>query len=1250
MAEHDIVAAALALGTEGDGARIRNEAAGLFLTLATLNLWLDGRDRKGETWIGRARALAAGPDAVAAVDAAFQEARDARDFPDVFALLRAGRVEQARHALLRLRKNAGDAALAARAEHLVADPRRMLGPVEKAPTLFTLNTFGARLYGRGSVGADGTYVATYCVCALFLPLVPLAAYLVAREGKSYRFHGRVPLGAFARTWRALALTVPLLVVGIGTAMGIYASSPYAVESRRLRAARAAVSRNDPVQVLRDLEPILATTASARRVEAFTLARQALGAALGSCRDERETRRFALATKLIPPGAAAQILDTKLLEGVEACAATAASTPGRGGEARRLLVFLDTVAADFHARRLAVLDAACVTGSDSTTLALAATWHADDGVPCPPALLAALARRLEERYPGWDADVLSYVRAADPESARPFLFARVESVWKGQADDPAVRVVAAQAPACLRRLLELDGESDGVRARAGLLSIAEPDDGIPEPQATWHRLGVARRLARVCESLHADDPVSHPIDEAVQWAVTALELAPRDGELRATALRTLLLAGDATRAVEIGEQGDGGDAIRTYLGMAYARVGRLEDARETLAGHVEQHLAPYVRAFEKWQRAADQKQTALIGALRDGSGDQAFIARLNALPDARAKEEVRRFVDRGIESDRRISELHAAWLAHASVHEAARELALVELQLGRLDHESPTESRRHLEEAERLFLELRRAGGDDIEQELALGQVDFWLRKEAEGRAIFDRLEAEGDGGVLLALGDVYRDLGHSASARRVLEAAYRKLPDPDAKQGVALLRSRTATDPEDSMRWLERADGTNPFVQCELQQARASLLLFAGRYAEAATLLEKAGTFYRDQPEDVTSLNNHAVIEMSLYVADGDGAHLEECHRLMRRAMEVTHEDAIFLGNAVSVLEQLGYLSLLGDSLRLDLLHTIPAADMLSFCVPQPTVEAWAERARRQADLRQAVELGVRAALLGSGHDVGYEAQIGYHVLARDLDALRSLRRSLTQNPPAREADPAATRAARSGASSEAERHMGEGYSARLEAQLPAIRASGSAPSLAYQLTRLARAEMAAVRLGLEAHSIDRAIAWADEAVRTLDLPATRHLRHHAMAERASLALESDDPEYAALSAASRDVDPTTRLWLHALIHPERRVRIAALSDMSSIGADGPDPDVTRWDIADWMWLSLTSHADAERVGRLVAANDLDLEAAHIRWLLAPASSSTTLELLGHATLRGDDELANRVRSVSGTLGVVVGGDVVPST
>lgn len=106
-------------------------------------------------------------------------------------------------------------ALLADASVPVAAPRPV--PISGAPPLFTLNGFGTRLAGRRDVdAATGEYTTTLWICALFIPLIPLASYRVRDAGEGrYRFVGKVQLGGGATA----LLTVWVLVAIVALIRG-----------------------------------------------------------------------------------------------------------------------------------------------------------------------------------------------------------------------------------------------------------------------------------------------------------------------------------------------------------------------------------------------------------------------------------------------------------------------------------------------------------------------------------------------------------------------------------------------------------------------------------------------------------------------------------------------------------------------------------------------------------------------------------------------------------------------------------------------------------------------------------------------------------------------------------------------------------------------------------------------------------------------------------------------------------------------
>ena len=88
-----------------------------------------------------------------------------------------------------------------------------LRPVSSAPSLSTINGIGFTLYGSTDVDStNGSYLATYYFCLLFIPIFPICRYRVIREGKAYRFLGKAPLRTVDKWHLAISAGIILWLV------------------------------------------------------------------------------------------------------------------------------------------------------------------------------------------------------------------------------------------------------------------------------------------------------------------------------------------------------------------------------------------------------------------------------------------------------------------------------------------------------------------------------------------------------------------------------------------------------------------------------------------------------------------------------------------------------------------------------------------------------------------------------------------------------------------------------------------------------------------------------------------------------------------------------------------------------------------------------------------------------------------------------------------------------------------------------
>ncbi len=89
-------------------------------------------------------------------------------------------------------------------------------PISSVPPLFRINGCGVSVYGRRDFDAEtGTYVKTYCLCILFIPVLAFTAYRVAEAPEGWYFIGKEKLSGLARTWNQLVFTGIAAAIALG---------------------------------------------------------------------------------------------------------------------------------------------------------------------------------------------------------------------------------------------------------------------------------------------------------------------------------------------------------------------------------------------------------------------------------------------------------------------------------------------------------------------------------------------------------------------------------------------------------------------------------------------------------------------------------------------------------------------------------------------------------------------------------------------------------------------------------------------------------------------------------------------------------------------------------------------------------------------------------------------------------------------------------------------------------------------------
>src|SRR6516164_9633336 len=87
-------------------------------------------------------------------------------------------------------------------------------PTKSAPTLWRVNGCGVAIYGKRDLDAEtNTYVATWCIALVFIPVLALRAYRVARaQNGGWYFIGREPLSFFAKVGNAAVIAAVIAII------------------------------------------------------------------------------------------------------------------------------------------------------------------------------------------------------------------------------------------------------------------------------------------------------------------------------------------------------------------------------------------------------------------------------------------------------------------------------------------------------------------------------------------------------------------------------------------------------------------------------------------------------------------------------------------------------------------------------------------------------------------------------------------------------------------------------------------------------------------------------------------------------------------------------------------------------------------------------------------------------------------------------------------------------------------------------
>lgn len=646
-----------------------------------------------------------------------------------------------------------------------------------------------------------------------------------------------------------------------------------------------------------------------------------------------------------------------------------------------------------------------------------------------------------------------------------------------------------------------------------------------------------------------------------------------------------------------------------LGEVYAGRNQFDEARQLLLPYVKGRLeglhtaeANYEKTMEReWQNAGKQ--------LNQGKAGNGWYEKYEGASEAQQEQMAQAWLSQRVNSSRGMKRAIEQLQGASEVVPVALELGIVLLRRaqGLSDQDARTEE---LEEAEQVFLSIQGVAGDSPDFKLSMGEVQYWLGKEAEGREMFEGFltQAERAPRALLALGSTYRSLGAADEARDLLEEGYEKAEAKEIKYALASLRSLTSTDTEDEASWLEKCDPESPQVQASLASNAGDKALMKGEFARAALQYNRAIQAYQKMPKSLAALNNQGVAWQSHFVATGAAESLAQGIRLTGEARNLGQDDAILTSNYGSSLFGKICYELSEEHLDYAVLHDQPEVQHVEVLASTAEESAvLAEKAKSHRDYAACKSSLETAVLLGPKNVGAWLKLYSLAKLTRDAEAMVALADRVSGLELASERQKEEL-AARYSGESEAD------IAADLKETDVVVRARLLQAGKATGKTRALLLEQAVnseiQKWGYVACSGDRAVGWAEEAY---GLNPRGDVLARALLWRALLRLQSQQHFAGMLEGAHRAADPKTVVAL-LLQHDGPRAalrqdadakraadliakRIAALPDAA--GAD------------DWGLLRGLGDEAATRVGALAKDNQLRTAGEKVWEHVYPYAAST---------------------------------------
>ena len=518
------------------------------------------------------------------------------------------------------------------------------------------------------------------------------------------------------------------------------------------------------------------------------------------------------------------------------------------------------------------------------------------------------------------------------------------------------------------LVDQHAANDAIGAKA-VLDAIQP---LETDKAKWAAADEAL-LARIVDA----DPKNAPA--AIEYAVL---LDKRHDCARCEALL-------APHAAVLGK----GEGAR-ILGQAYAAKQRLDESYALLQPYTEEKLKVFVQQQSAYEGAMTSVEKAALDALRNNKAPADFYARYDAADDGAKRAMVSAWVNDKMNASGELKAAMRNLRESAAIVPVALDLGIVTVQRAQTLHDAAARNVQ-FEAAEKLFLSIRGVAGNTDGYRLYLGQVYYWLGKQAEGRKLFDELLVAHDreAGVVVSVASVLRSVGSVEEARTLSEEAYGKsVADNNTHWGAAFLRSVLAVEAEDELVWLERSDPSDTRIRASIHNSRAMIAERKGQRAVAKREYVMAADEYAKMPESAVQLNSSALVHLQLYAMEGDPKERDVGISQLDQALALMPSDSVLLFNNESAVSTAAAAALVSDKIDLPLLHRAADYSLIEFLYDD---DAARQRVRHamgdDAAIKKGLAYSEKAILLAPRNPRNYGFPGTIAVLLDDVPTMKSI-------------------------------------------------------------------------------------------------------------------------------------------------------------------------------------------------------------------------------------------------------------------